>query len=365
MKNIIELNAELEKLYNPNIEYIFDYNKFLLNGLWVDEINLSYFKNIEERIKDKVHAIPDLENSLSYKYLEVFYQDHLKKYNFITNIDLDKLVDVIEYLETLPNSNKLASKAPSQSFDIIEYDFESYEWFYRRMLSLYELGDYDDYIGGNSLDEIKDNIDLVMIKKFGYDSFDQKNDLDLNDSNIDKSMIDFINEQDSPPLVKLKECYAYTWLSLRLEMNFEVIKSIANYLEYLLSFIKKFESFGKDELTLEEINESDPKNIKFEFKISKKEIAILFKSLKDINVFHIEKNGYMSEQTQLIKYIDNANMYFTHNGELKPVKGITKEFAKVYGHDERVMNLPIEKKFLKGLVKNLTERIKEIDSEEF
>ena len=57
-------------------------------------------------------------------------------------------------------------------------------------------------------------------------------------------------------------------------------------------------------------------------------------------------------------------MYFYHYKNLKPVKGINKEFAKVYGKEERIMHQDIEKKFLNDLIKKLENRVKEIESED-
>lgn len=58
-------------------------------------------------------------------------------------------------------------------------------------------------------------------------------------------------------------------------------------------------------------------------------------------------------------------MYFPQNGEMKPVKGINKEFSKVYGNEERIMHQNMEKEFLKDLIEKSTERIEKIDSEDY
>lgn len=338
MKKIIELNNEIEKLFNPEIQILNNYKNIMFQGNWVNDLfsEVDFFNNWEEKIKEQIDKVSDNDSPTSIKFIKVFHQDVLKKLNTLNEIDcenLNYLKSFPQFSITLDNASN-PSKTKSSEFYFDSENFVEYGKFLNRMARIFNITNFDSFDGEHDPDSQKDLLQDELLFKFNA----TENELD--------------------------KFYSLGFLSYCLDETKTILKNITKHLDSFVNLIKKLEDFEKDKLTLEEVFESDPNKIKFKFKTSKKEIAILFKNLKDFGIFQIDKNGFHSEQTQLIKYIDNANMYFSHNGKLKPVKGITKEFAKIYGKEDRIMHKDFEKKFLNGLKEKLTERIKEIDSEE-
>lgn len=361
MKNIIELNVEIEKIFNPEIIYQHLDGNITINQIWINEIGSHYFSDCEKQIKEKIDLIADLDSSGKINFLKLFHQDVLHKYKEQLTLNFSDL----EYLKFITKIHITQAKHPKQKTSDIDFPRDDmYEAILEKLAKLFKLEYFDMYNGDfleskNTMDEML--IDIVKKEDLGklvptIDEFDLENFFGL-DGGFDEDY------GLTPRESVLGRYYSYAYLSLFLDSNRDMLGRIAEYIEYLIVLVKKVENYG-EELTFEEVHNNNPNNVKFEFKISKKKIAMLFKNLKASGIFHVDKNGFNSEQTQLIKYIDNANMYFTHNGELKPVKGITKEFAKIYGNEERIMHQDLEKKFLKGLIKELTERIKEINSED-
>jgi len=339
MKKFIELNSEIEKLYNPEIQILNNYKNISFYGEWVNDLfnKVDFFNNWEAKIKEQIDKVSDPDSPTNIKFIKVFHQDVLHKLNTLNENDcenLDYLKSFPQFAITFDNASN-PSKTKSSEFYFDSENFVEYGEFLDRMARIFNIKGFDSFDGEHDPESQKDILqDEILFK------------LKANENELDKF-------------------YSLGFLSYCLDNTKTILKNITKHLDSFVNLIKKLENFEEDKLTLEEVYDNDPNHVKFEFKVSKKEIAILFKNLKDFGVFHIEKNGFNSEQTQLIKYINNANMYFYHNGNIKPVKGITKEFAKVYGAEERVMHQDIEKKFLKDLIKKLTERIKEIDSEDF
>lgn len=382
MKNLIELNKEIEGVFNPEIYIFNEYRNITFCKHWVNDIyaNQNYFHEWEERIINKINNIVDLDSPSKIKFIKVFHQDVLNKYSELSKIDYENL-DFLKSFKQFPilfSTNLNRSKVECSEFYFHPDDFR-YGDFLDLMARIFKIENFYYYDGDYSPDSSKYILeDLIMNKLHNLDEVDEigkaKSKLkeedvtEFNIDEIDETVLDKIDEilfDDKVEVeVEINRYYSYGFLSYCLENTRTLLKNIAKHLDDTVNFIKKLENYKEDEFILDEILTNDPTKVKFEFKISKKEIAILFKNLKDFGIFHINKKGHLSEQSQLIKYIDNANMYFPHNGKLKPVKGITKEFSKVYAPEERIMHQDLEKKFLKDLIKDLTKRIEEINSEE-
>jgi hypothetical protein len=344
MKNIIAINTEIEKICNPNIIFYEEYQNILVNGCWVTEIDEIIYTDTLKKIKKKITNLADLSNPNKLLYFKIFRQEILEIYKNLTSLNYDKL-DVItsnlEYSNSFFYSNEVP-KLTSREFIINLIPIKNYKF-----------DDILDYTG------ILYNIDewFTSEVRSGVDD-----DIDI---------LEYLEEKLSPLIIgnqkdedlKFEKHYSYALLGDQLMFYRELIRLIAEHTEKIYLFINKIENKEESVLGLEDIYDNDPNNVKLEFKISKKEIAILFKNLYDFEIFHVDNKGFRDDYTQLKKYINNANMYFPRNGKLEPVKGITKEFSKVYGKEERIMHQGFEKKFLKSLVVKLTERIKEIDSE--
>jgi hypothetical protein len=364
MKKIIELNVEIEKFFNPEIIYYSLAGNIAINQSWVGEIDSSYFYDYESQIKEKIDLIADLDSSGKINFLKLFHQDVLQKYKEQLKFNFSDL----EYLKSITKIYIRSIEEPKKNPNDISFSTEdnNYEKVLEKLVELFKIEDFNIYGNSSGFLDYKDKMDKLLLDIVKTEDL-EKLVVSVDDFGLENHFgLEGEFDEDyglSPEESVLGRYYSYAHLSLFLESNRDMLGRIAKYMEYLIVLVKKVENYGKEELTLEEVYDNDPNNVKLEFKISKKKIAMLFKNLKASGIFHVDKNGFHSEQTQLIKYIDNANMYFSHNGELKPVKGITKEFAKIYGNDERIMHQNFEKKFLKGLIEDLEERIKDIDSE--
>ncbi|WP_298367548.1 hypothetical protein [uncultured Lutibacter sp.] len=364
MKNIIELNIEIENIFNPDIIYYHLSGNTTVNQSWVNEIDSSYFNDYEERIKEKIDLIADLDSSGKINFLKLFHQDVLHKYKEQIKLNFSDL----EYLKSITKiyiASVDYEEAKQKTSDIDFPRDDMYEAVLEKLAKLFELEDFDMY-NGDFL-ESKNIIDEMLL------DISKKEDLEKLAPTVDEFGLEnyfgLDGEFDEDYGLSAKESllgryYSYAYLSLFLESNKDMLGRIAEYIEYLIVLVKKVENYG-EELTFEEVHNNNPNNLKLEFKINKKEIAMLFKNLSDFGYFHVDNTGFKHPHTQLKKYIANANMYFPHNGEIKLIKDIKKEYSKVYGMEERVMHQNMEKEFLKDLIKKLTERIKEIDSEEF
>jgi hypothetical protein len=109
-----------------------------------------------------------------------------------------------------------------------------------------------------------------------------------------------------------------------------MLKRIAEYLNSFVGFIKKAENFEIDKYSFDEISDNDPTNLKLEYKTNKLDIVFLYRALFQEGIIDVDSKNQKYQDTNLRKYIDNANIYFLNaKGESVKVKGITKEFSKV------------------------------------
>ncbi|SNR58697.1 hypothetical protein [Lutibacter flavus] len=354
MKDIVKLNEAINKLFTPHIVLYNDIHNITINGFWASEIDYDFHTKLVREIEKRIIRIADLGNNKKLLYFKTFHQDLLEKYNdFLQNDyeDIEVLKQSITRTVFSSESLKQPKWTSRDGYLVDENTTDKLEFIMDKLATMFHIEGWDSLDVLQDLDcDIHATLEEHIIEKI-EESGDKKDD--------------YIQTYGKEKEINFEKHYAFAHLSYCFDIHKKTLKHVVEYIDNTYQFIKKIENFEEDKLTLEEVFEGDPNNIKFEFKISKKEIAILFKNLNDFGIFHIDNKGFKHKHTQLKKYIDNANMYFPHNGEIKPVKGITKEFAKVYGEEERVMHQDIEKEFLKRLLDNLTERIKEIDSEDY
>jgi hypothetical protein len=339
MKNIIAINSEIEKLFNPKVVFYEEYQNILINERWLTEFDENIYVEKIKKIKNKITNTADLNNPKKLVYFKTFRKEILKKYKILSEFnysDLNVVANNLEYSNSFFYSNEVPQ-------------FTSKEFILNTESKLnYKFDDILDYTGilynvgewytGEIRTGIENDIDILeyMEERLSPLIFGNKNDEDL----------------------KFEKYFSNALLGDQLKFYRELIGQIAEHTEKIYQFIEKIKNQEELDFGLQDIYDNDKNRIKFKFKINKKEIVMLFKNLNDFGIFHIDKKGTNSEQTQLTKYIDNANMYFYHYKNLKPVKGINKEFAKVYGKEERIMHQDIEKKFLNDLIKKLENRVK-------
>ena len=358
MKDIVKLNESINKLFTPQVAFCSEFQNITINEIWVSEIdyNSEFYTKLVKDIEKRIIRIADLGNNKKLLYFKTFHQDLLEKYHNFLQTDYENL-EVLK--QSITRGYRLDSiekpKWTSRDGNFAFYNSpDKLEYIMDIMATIFNIEAWDSL---NVLVYCEHNSEIYELLE--DEITDKVKELDVN-----KNKYYYIYEEGKEEVLNFEKYYAFAHLSYCFDIHKKTLKHILEYIDNTYQFIKKIENFEEDKFNLDDINELDPNNVKFEFKISKKEIAILFKNLNDFGIFHIDNKGFRYNYTQLKKYIDNANMYFSHNGELKPVKGITKEFAKIYGTEERVMHQDFEKKFLNGLIIKLTTRIEEIDSEE-
>ncbi|MBZ0328263.1 MAG: hypothetical protein K8F54_11700 [Altibacter sp.] len=302
MKNIFEINAEIEKITNPVIEYHHHYQNIMFFGDWVSEIDYTYFIKWQETIKKKINDIADLDSPSKVKFLKVFHQDVLQKYNEQLKLNFNEL-------DTL--KAKLKQKYVSEGF-IRKPKKKSKEVYY-------SPDSHDDF----------DYILTKMSEIFELEKFDIYNDDEcggpegLKDILQDEVLSKLKVEDD-----QLESLYSYVHLSVCLELTRDMLKNITQHLDSIVNYIKKLENFEEDKLTLDEVYDNDPNNLKLEFKINKLDVALFYRVFHDVGIIEVDNKNQKNPYTNLKKYIDSSNMYYMENKKVDKVKNINKEFSK-------------------------------------
>jgi hypothetical protein len=318
MKDIIDLNAEIERLARPEIIFHEGNQTFSLFGTWIIETDYKYFGAWEKRILDKINNIADLDSPSKVKFIKVFYQDVLKKYsksNEFNSENLDELKSTFSRYSVTPESMGKPQKKCS------DLSFVSESWndkdFIRFHDSIYKLGKifYED--------------DFDFTLDFDYSLLDEKNHLE--ELIFEKYEIEELNLQvfDFNKEEKLEMFYSYVQLSLCLDKIKTLLKNIVKHLNYLVNLIKKLESFEEDKLNIDDVFAADPTDIKLEFKINKLAVAMFYRNLHDMGIIHVDNKNQKTPFTNLKKYINEANIYYLDNNKVNKVKNINKEFSKI------------------------------------
>jgi hypothetical protein len=348
MKNLIELNKEIETIFKPEIYIFNEYKNIMFNERWVNEIfdNKNYFYDWEQRIVNKINNTVDLDNSLKIKFIKVFHQDVLEKYNELSTIDYESL----EYLKTFKLSF-LNIKKPENfcsEFYSSSDDFE-YGDFLEKMSRIFEIEDYNYNDGEYDSEKAKDILeDEIMFK--------------LHDGEKSIVVIEEIEETtylyQEKDLAKIDSYYSYGFLSYCLENARTLLKNIVRHLDNLVNLIRKLENFEDDKLTLEDILVNDLTDIKLEYKLSKMEVALFYRALHDVQIINVNNQGQKHPYTNLKKYINSSNMYYFDNKKTDKVKNINKEFSK-FLNDNKYEKQEIE--LLEFIMKKLNSRIEYIN----
>ncbi|WP_027137411.1 hypothetical protein [Gaetbulibacter saemankumensis] len=301
MKNILDLNIEIEKIVKPNIEYHQELQNIRYNGKWVNEIHWNYFNDWEERIKNKINNIADLDSLSKVKFIKVFHQDVLQKYRDLLKLDYKDL-DILQSIPKTVYISNLETKLSKKKFQELYFSSDDfgYEETLTRMAEIYKIDDFDLYDAQHSPDSYKYILQDEILSNLKED-----------------------NEE------KLESIYSYVHLSLTMEETRKMLGRITVYLDYLVNFIKKLENFEEDKLTLDEVHDNDPNNIKLEFKINKLAIAMFYRNLHDMGIINVDNKNQKMPYTNLKKYINDANIYYLDNKNVNKVDRINKEFSKI------------------------------------
>jgi len=339
MKNLIELNKEIEAIFKPEIYVFNEYKNIMFNEGWVNEVfdNKSYFNDWEQRVVNKINNTIDLDNPLKIKFIKVFYQDVLEKYNEIITIDYEKL----EYLKTfkLSFSNLKKSESLCSEFYSSLDDFK-YGDFLEKMSRIFKIEDYTFYDGEYDPETAKD----ILEDKIMYKLHDGKKSVIINDE-IEETVYSY-KEKD---LEEIDRYYSYGFLSYCLENTRTLLKNIVKHLDNVVNLIRKLENFEDDKLTLDDILVNDPTDIKLEYRFSKMEVALFYRALHDTGIIHVNNQGQKHQYTNLKSYINNSNIYYLDKTEVTKVTHITRQFTRFLNdnkyekHELKLLNLIIEK----------------------
>lgn len=328
MKNIIDLNSEIEKIVSPVIEYHHEHKNISFFGHWVNDMPESFFLNWEKNIKDKINLVADLGNPMKIQIIKVIHQDILGKYKEQLELDFGDL-DVLKSKQHLYYRSKKL-EAPKNKPKDFSFSFDSdFKDILESFASLNRIDNFDPYGGNNSPEGYKDELEDMILNKYG----------------LINSTTEIHNE-------KINQLYSFLFLSFCLESSRQMLKHIAEYLDSLVGLIKKAENFELDKYSFQEISDNDPTNLKLEYKINKLDVVFFYKTLFQAGILDVDSKNQNNSDTNLRKYIDNANIYFLNaKGESVKIKGITKEFSKItkalkgeYEHQEiKLLDLVITK----------------------
>lgn len=329
MKQIIDLNTEIEKLVNPDVEYYHQYQNIKFFDMWVNEVEVEkFFLAWRDNIIDKINSIADLESHMKVTLLKVLHQDVLKKYSECQKSDynsFDALKTFFGY-----HGHRSIEKPKTESKDFVYTPDSYFNVLLEKFAHINEITNYDFYDENYSPDAHKDKLEDEVLHKLGL---------------LEKNT----NEQN----MALNELYSFVHLSLCLDWSCRVLKYVAKYLDSCINLINKAENFEADKYSFEEVSDNDPTNLKLEYKVNKLDVVFLYRALFESGVLDVDSKNQKYSDTNLRKYLDNANIYFLNGkGQSVKVKGISKEFSKVknalpeeYGHQEIALLDLIIKKF--------------------
>ena len=310
MKNIFDLNKEIEAVVNPAIEFKHEHNNILFNCKWVNEIEQTFFPEWEDRIKEKIDLIINVESPFMIKTLKIFHQDILKKYKDLTEQNFNDLELLESKLSVYSYANQVeAPKEKSSCFYYIPEESHIYAERLEKFAQLNRIVDFDFYDDSHSANEHKDLLEDKVFFKLGYKETRQQQRLWKK---------------------KLNELYSFVHLSSCLDSLRTMFYNISEHISNYINFIEKVETYEANKYSMDEIIDNDPNNLKLEFKINKISIVFFYNILFESGIIDIYGINERNRNTNLRKYLDRANIcYLKETGEVIPVKGITKEFAKI------------------------------------
>ncbi|WP_275315270.1 hypothetical protein [Tenacibaculum bernardetii] len=372
MKHLIDLNKEIEKIVNPEINFHHDYQTFSFFKTWVVEADNEYFNNWEKRIKDKINHIADLDSPIKVKFIKVFHQDVLQKYKDLLKLNFNNLDTVKSTIHSEYKTSKSIDKPKKRCSDI-SYEKESvfymsHYYYYEEII--YKLGKIfysDNYLlledPEYTLEDEKSNLEELILESLEVENEEiEKKVLEAKEANraflekegtkkevIEKelSKIHSVTKVDIEE--ELEKVYSYVHLSICLDNTKTVLKNIIKHLDNLVNLIKKLENYKEDEFTLDEILINDPTDIKLEYKLSKMEVALFYRALHDTGIIHVNNQGQKHPYTNLKSYIDNSNIYYLDKAKMSKVNDITRQFARFLNdnkyekHELKMLNHIIEK----------------------
>ncbi|RXG30659.1 hypothetical protein [Leeuwenhoekiella marinoflava] len=313
MKHIIDLNSEIEKIVNPVVEYHNKYENISFFGNWVNDMPDNFFSSWEEKIKDKIDKVADIDNPIKIQVTKVIHQDVLEKYKEQLELNFNDL----EFLKTLQHFYYRDKELDAPKYKPMEFRYYPNSTFGDSIQKLAQINGIDDfhyYDADNSPDGYRDELEDMILDKYGLIEANSK-------------------IQDE----KINQLYAYLFLSDCLESTRQMLKRIAEYLDSFVGFIKKAENFELDKYSFEEISDKDPTNLKLEFKIQKLDVAFFYRALFEGGILDVDSQNQINKDTNLRKYIDNANIYFLNEkGDSVKIKDISKEFSRIKKKEDEV-----------------------------
>ncbi len=335
MKHIIDLNSEIEKLVNPDVEYYHQYQNIKFFDMWVNDVEVDYFIKWKDEIIEKINSIADLESPMKVKLLKVLHQDVLKKYSERQNrnfISLDIIKSFLGY-----HSYRTVQKPKTEPKDFAYYPDSNFTELLEKFAFINGISDYDFYDDNYSPDAHKDRLEDVVLDRQG-----------LLEENL--------KEQN----IILNEFYSYVHLSVCLDWSFRVLKGVAQYLDSCIDLINKIENYEPDKFSFEEVSDNDPTNLKLQYNLSKLKVIQFYRALFEEGIIDVDSSNQKMTNTNLKLYIDNANIYYRNRtGVIMKVKDTRRQYSDIT-NDKKGDFKRQEAELLNLIIKKFTDRQKRI-----
>jgi len=289
MKDIIELNKEIESFVNPEIEFDINYNNILFNGKWVNEIDDTYIFKLKDNIIEKFESIIDLSSPIKINLAKVFYQDILEKFLDFVKLDLEDiflLENKVSY--TFPQSSPEPKSEPMdfQSFVGEVSNFEDKLNLLAKFCSINDFV-YDESMA--SSDSIKDGLeDEILFKLESLITHGKYSDLYLLKTLIENIRNIIVKEQEAE--------------NVKSEINEETNET--NDLTTVSNYESKL--FPQDKTIIESSENVEAKNLSIEREYIR----------ENLNSTLGEAIEYLKEHPDYIEIpVDNEKRNFTRKSE--------------------------------------------------
>jgi cob(I)alamin adenosyltransferase len=328
MQKLAELNYIISKSITLDITYNLSIENYRYNNKWVTDIQPNYFSKRLKKIEKLLDKNINYDENNHIKFLKIIHQDVTIAYEKLTKFNHE------DYL----------------SFDYSEHDWEveivAPELAPSKDVLILELPN-----PGNQFDDRAEYI-IENIKGFF--------DINFDDSLNQKELNDLLTNNYNIEVNELNSIYAKAHLSYIISLHIQMVKEIAYKIDSLLSVIKKLEDYSEMNKTdIEEID-NNTSETKLEFAMSKKDIAIFFHSLHELNIIKTDTDNIHNSQTKLKSFIDNSYIYYKHNNNLTRVGNIKKQFTDLNNKDINADEI----EFLKNLIDKFETRLEEVKSRE-
>lgn len=326
MKDILELNSEIEDFAIPKIIYNFSIRNYLFNKKWVNEIEPSEFIAKHEYINKLISEL-NFNTEQNIKFLKGINEIVISTINSITKNNNQFLEFDSSKWHHLSIENTSPKILPAHPCSEIDNTNKAYPQIISRIFNYFEIDkETQELFSTNSINNSNKELNEFILKK----------------NNIDKE--------------ELEEYYAKSYMSYVLTLYQESLYKIA---DYILLIERTINMKGKPD-EFHKINEHKTENIDVDknvlkFNLSKNHIGHLFYNLYEIGIIAKDKTDIKDERTKLKNYIDSAKMfYLDKSSNYVRVERMTKAMKVDRNNSKSVQD---EINFVESLVLKLNARL--------